>query len=169
MAEKRNTGPKTVGSILQDALSRLNLDRDLDDYRIWQGWDEVVGDLISRNAQPSRLDGSRLVVVVRSSTWMQELSLLQRELVERLNRWMGRQVISEIFLVVGKVPETSTAAGRRRREKSTARTRPATMRAADGPDDAETTPTADFDRSAMSDAIAEAFDSLWRTARSHRR
>ena len=93
-----------LDTILASALSRLGLERDLDDYRVWQAWDEVVGRPIARNAQPVRLDGRRLVVVVRSSAWMQELSYLQRELVERINTWMGREVIGEIFLVVGRVP-----------------------------------------------------------------
>jgi hypothetical protein len=95
--------------LLGQTLARFGLDRRLDDYRVWQAWDEVVGLTISRNAQPVRLDGPRLIVTVRSSTWLQELSLLQRELVRRLNEWMGRDVVHEIFFVVGRVEQTTPA------------------------------------------------------------
>jgi hypothetical protein len=103
--------PKTFQEVLGAVVARFGLERPLDDYRIWQAWDEVVGPAISRNAQPQKLGGRRLVVVVKNAGWMQELSLLRRELCERLNAWMGREVIGEIFLVVGKVePPTGAAA-----------------------------------------------------------
>jgi len=99
-----------MGDLLANVVSRLGLERDLDDYRIWLAWDEVVGPAVARNAQPSRLDARRLVVTVKNATWMQELSLLRHDLSRKLNAWMGREVVSEIFLVVGKVepsdPET---------------------------------------------------------------
>jgi hypothetical protein len=104
-----STRPTRLSALLEQTLARFGLDRRLDDYRVWQAWDEVVGLTISRNAQPVRLDGSRLIVTVRSSTWLQELSLLQRELVRRLNEWMKRDVVHEIFFVVGRVEQTTPA------------------------------------------------------------
>ena len=98
-------GPKKLGGILSGVVSRLGIDRNLDDYRIWQAWDEVVGPQVARNAQPVRLDRRRLVVAVRSNAWMQELSFLRHDLRDRLNRWMGREVVQDIFLVVGKVDD----------------------------------------------------------------
>jgi hypothetical protein len=107
--KKSGTGtPAQLKGVLGDVVARFGLDRSLDDYRIWQAWDEVVGPVISRNAQPQKLNASRLVVAVRNAGWMQELTLLRRDLAERLNRWMGREVIKEIFLVVGKVDTKRT-------------------------------------------------------------
>ena len=103
-----------MGALLSNVVSRLGLERNLDDYRIWAAWDEIVGPAVARNAQPSRLDARRLVVTVKNATWMQELSLLRHELSRKLNAWMGREVVSEIFLVVGKVEAAETEPGRRR-------------------------------------------------------
>lgn len=102
----KRSRPTRLSSLLEQTLSRFGLDRRLDDYRVWQAWDEVVGRTISRNAQPVRLDGARLVVAVKSSTWLQELSLLQRELIVRLNEWMRREVVREMFFVVGRVDQS---------------------------------------------------------------
>jgi len=101
----KGAGPIRLSSVLEQALARLNLHRRLDDYRVWQAWDDVVGATIARNAQPVRLDGTRLVIAVRTSSWLQELSLLQKELVGRLNERMGREVVRELFFVVGRVEE----------------------------------------------------------------
>ncbi|MFP6599348.1 MAG: DUF721 domain-containing protein [Deltaproteobacteria bacterium] len=99
MSRRSDKGPVPIGEIIGASLDRLGIDRELDDYRIWQAWDEVVGEAIRRNAEPVRLDGQRLVVAARNASWMQELTLMRGEIVERLNRWMGREVITEIFIV----------------------------------------------------------------------
>lgn len=105
--------PRAFGDLLSGVVSRLGLERNLDDYRIWAAWDEVVGPAVARNAQPSRLDARRLVVTVKNATWMQELSLLRHDLCRKLNAWMGREVVAEIFLVVGKVEAADPMPGTR--------------------------------------------------------
>jgi len=100
-------GPVPMADVLAGVVSRLGVERNLDDYRLWVAWDEVVGPAVARNAQPSKLDARRLVVAVKNATWMQELSLLRHDLCHKLNGWMGRDVVSEIFLVVGRVEPAS--------------------------------------------------------------
>ena len=92
--------------MLADVIARLGLERSLDDFRVWDAWEEVVGPTVARNARPIRLEGSRLVVAVKSNTWMQELTMLRSDITMRLNEWMGRKVVGEIFLVVGRVDQT---------------------------------------------------------------
>ncbi len=108
MARRQPSSPTRIAEILGSVVARLGVERNLDDYRVWQAWDEVVGPAIARNAQPLRLDAKRLVVAVRNNVWMQELSLLREELRERINRWMKREVVGEIFLVVGKIEAGSS-------------------------------------------------------------
>jgi predicted nucleic acid-binding Zn ribbon protein len=151
-----------LSSLIEQTLARIGLDRRLDDYRVWQAWDEVVGRTISRNAQPVRLDGSRLIVTVRSSSWLQELSLLQRELIARLNEWMGREVVRELFFVVGRVEhhtsESAPRSGTGRRvlgEPQGQRQRDETSAAVEAvPDSGDLSPD-----------VAATFERLWRAAR----
>ena len=106
-------GPAKLSDLLGNVVSRLGLERDLDDYRIWSAWDEVVGPTVARNAQPVRLHARRLVVAVKNATWMHELTLLRRDLCQRLNAWMGREVVGELFLVVGRVEHGDETSRRR--------------------------------------------------------
>jgi hypothetical protein len=147
----KRSGPAKFSILLEQALSRLGLDRRLDDYRVWEAWDAVVGRTISRNAQPSRLDGTRLIVTVRSSAWLQELSLLQRELIARINEWMQREVVRELFFVVGRVEHP----------KAPAPTPPPPV-VKPGPSEIEEVAPID---SAMSPETAAIFERLWRAAK----
>lgn len=107
----RGTGPIKVGGVLETVVSRLGLRRDLDDYRIFEAWERVVGEQIARNAQPVRLDARRLVINVKSAVWMQELALLREDIRQRINEWMGREVVQDLFLVLGPPHEDETKSG----------------------------------------------------------
>lgn len=143
-----------VNQVVQQVVSRLGLGRKLDDYRIWQAWDEVVGSTIARNAQPVRLNEKRLVVAVRNSSWMHELSMLSRDLVGRCNDWMGRDVISEIFLVVGKIEQP--------RKPPERRVSHAERRAQGKP---EPPPPTEFKLPGLAPETVAAFERLWQASR----
>ncbi len=153
---RRRTGgsgsPELLGELLGSALARTGLDRDLDDYRIMEVWDEVVGPAIARNAQPTRLDDRRLVVTVRNSPWLHELGLLRSELCSRLNERMGRKVISEIFIVVGRLEDTKTSS-----ERGPSARKPASLG-----------PAPDLSGTGLREELAEAFERLWRASHGRR-
>lgn len=157
----KRSGPTKMSALIEQALARIGLDRRLDDYRVWQAWDEVVGRTISRNAQPVRLDGTRLVVAVRSSTWLQELSLLQKELIARINEWMKREVVRELFFVVGRVE------GSRPSSAGTAKRPVGEPQGQRPPRDQRKAPPDDEPPSVedLSPDVAATFERLWRAAR----
>ena len=155
----KRSRPTRLSALLEQTLARFGLDRRLDDYRVWQAWDEVVGRTISRNAQPVRLDGSRLVVTVRSSTWLQELSLLQRELIVRINEWMGREVVRELFFVVGRVEEARAQRGATRAAIGAPQGQRARVDAVVA---VQPAPPSSRD---LSPEVAATFERLWRAAR----
>lgn len=107
--QNRGSGPKKVGGLLETVVSRLGLRRDLDDYRIFEAWERVVGEQIARNAQPVRLDAKRLVIHVKSAVWMQELALLREDIRRRINEWMGRELVQDLFLVLGPLHDDEAA------------------------------------------------------------
>jgi len=75
----------------------------LHEYRIFGHWERTVGAVIARHAQPQSVRGSKLVLVVDSPAWMQQLSLLKPEIIEKLNRSLGREALKDIMLKLGDV------------------------------------------------------------------
>ena len=155
----KRSRPTRLSSLLEQTLSRFGLDRRLDDYRVWQAWDEVVGRTISRNAQPVRLDGTRLVVSVKSSTWLHELSLLQMELIVRINEWMQREVVRELFFVVGRVEQQGPSV---RKAGAQGLLPPRTV---NGDEETPLVPVPPKDEE-LSPDVAAVFERLWKAARS---
>jgi predicted nucleic acid-binding Zn ribbon protein len=75
----------------------------LEEYRVFGQWEKSVGPVIARHAQPQTMRGKKLTLVVDSPAWMQQLSLLKPQIVEKVNRNLGKETIKDIMLRLGEV------------------------------------------------------------------
>lgn len=76
----------------------------LKEYRLKKLWPVVVGEGISKRAEPLRLIGDTLYCAVSSSAWMTELSYQKPVLIEKLNEAAGQKGLREIIFKPGVVP-----------------------------------------------------------------
>ncbi len=74
-----SSAPKTVGDLLA-ASPRLQRRR----TPSWYEWRDAVGSKIAARSKPWSIEQTTLVVLVTSSAWAQELSLLQSTILARL-------------------------------------------------------------------------------------
>src|SRR5918995_5587667 len=106
---KKNPSVERLGEVLDKSLKRLELSSQLDQYGIWPIWNDVVGKPIAANAQPEKIRNGILFVKVTSSVWMQQLQFMKEMIAEKLNHRIDREVVKNIFFVVGRIdsPEPS--------------------------------------------------------------
>jgi predicted nucleic acid-binding Zn ribbon protein len=67
---------------------------------IWASWPTIVGPDVARRAVPKSFSRATLVVAVESSTWLQELSYLKEQILDRLAEAVGPSVVKNIKLVL---------------------------------------------------------------------
>ena len=103
MNKRKSKPPEQVNAVLERVLSSLNLGLKVKQYRIWDVWNSVVGEAIARQAQPQQIRAMVLWVNVSSSTWMQQLEFMKRQIVERINERIGEKVISDIRCRIGEI------------------------------------------------------------------
>jgi predicted nucleic acid-binding Zn ribbon protein len=95
--------PASLGTVLRQAIEASRIDVDLDAYRLWQQWEDVVGPMIAQNTQPEAIKGRLLLVHVSSAPWMQQLQFLKPELIQKLNEIFGKEVVTDIRFKIGPV------------------------------------------------------------------
>lgn len=100
MGKKVEKISDTIGRV----LARRGMAGKLKEYRIFGQWEKVVGKVVARHARPLSLRGKKLTVLVDSSAWMQQLSQLRPELIEKANRAFGQETVASIILKLGEVP-----------------------------------------------------------------
>jgi predicted nucleic acid-binding Zn ribbon protein len=116
---RKNYPIERLGDVLDDSLKRLDLTPQLKAYGVWPVWNDVVGKLVARNAQPEKIRNGTLFVKVSSPVWMQQLQFMKDLLVEKINDRLHAKVVKNIFFVVGNLPGIDSEA-----EDETERARP---------------------------------------------
>jgi hypothetical protein len=93
----------SIGDVLEQSLKRLDLANRLDDYAVWPIWNEVVGKVIARNAQPEKIRNGTLFVKVSSPVWMQQLQFMKEMIASKLNHRLKNETVKNIFFMVGRI------------------------------------------------------------------
>jgi hypothetical protein len=100
---KKPLQTESVGDVLEQSLKRLDLAARLDDYAVWPIWNDVVGKVIARNAQPEKIRNGTLFVKVSSPVWMQQLQFMKDMIAGKLNHRLKGETVKNIFFMVGRI------------------------------------------------------------------
>jgi len=73
------------------------------EYRVWEMWEEAVGETLARKARPTKIHNGKLFVTISNSALMQELQFAKATVRDRLNAKLGVNVVRDILFVIGRV------------------------------------------------------------------
>jgi len=62
-------------------------------------WNEVVGETVAKNTLPERVEHGIIIVKVSSPTWRQELFFQKNEIIKKINKNIGKNVIKDIRFI----------------------------------------------------------------------
>jgi predicted nucleic acid-binding Zn ribbon protein len=84
--------PERLGDVLREYLRDSSIGERVAEAAVVPEWQERVGAGIAAVTTPLRVSRGTLLVAVRSSAWLMELKLMEREILQRLNagRTAGR-------------------------------------------------------------------------------
>ena len=97
--------PERISSILARLVSRMGISTRLEREKAVILWEEAVGRNIASRAEAVSFKGGRLFVVVKDSTWLQELALMKEGLIEKLNSLLGKPMVEDIMFRIGDPEE----------------------------------------------------------------
>ena len=92
-----------IGSVLRDMLKNSRLETDTSLIKVWDIWQEAVGDVIAANTRPAAFKGNLLIVNTTSSSWIQQLRFLKPEILQKVNHVLGNVSVKDIKFKVGPV------------------------------------------------------------------
>jgi predicted nucleic acid-binding Zn ribbon protein len=98
----RKTGPTQLGDEVAKYLRTSGLDEKIEEASVIPMWADRVGDRIAAVTTPLHTADGTLVVAVRSSAWLMELRLMEREIVRRINEGKRSGRIDRIRFVMGE-------------------------------------------------------------------
>lgn len=94
----RKTESEKVGGVILQYLREMGLETPLNEHRLINAWDIVLGPAVSKYTKDLKIYNQVLFVTVSSAALRNELMMRRTELVARLNAQVGAQVITQIVL-----------------------------------------------------------------------
>ena len=97
MGEKKKRRPRQLGDVMSDLLKQAGIAERIAQAAVIPEWPRLVGPQIARVTEPlSITPQGTLFVAVTTNAWMTELSLMEPELLRRLNERTGNLQIRKI-------------------------------------------------------------------------
>jgi len=85
-----------IGSIIGDIVKKSNMSHGIKISNIFNHWEDIVGTEIYKKTKPKRITRGTLYVSVSTSIWANELSLMSGRLIEKINSFIGEEVVKSI-------------------------------------------------------------------------
>ncbi len=85
-----------IGSIIGSVVDKMELSKKLKISNIFNHWEDIAGLEIAKKSKPKKLINKTLYVSVTTSTWANELSLMSEKLKEKINSFIGEDVVKTI-------------------------------------------------------------------------
>jgi predicted nucleic acid-binding Zn ribbon protein len=92
-----------VGDVVKNIFLALQTKSEIGEDRLLLIWLEAVGEMGAKNSKPVSLNNGVLSVIVKNSSWSQELSLKKRWVIKKLQTAFGKDLIHDIRFKTGSI------------------------------------------------------------------
>ena len=89
---------QSLSDALKEFIKDNRLEGGLDQVRAGEAWTRVMGPGVSTYTLKVRLDGSTLIVYLKSAVLREELSLGASRIIQMMNEDLGRELITKVRL-----------------------------------------------------------------------
>ena len=92
----RRSNSESIGKVVREFLRQEGLETPLNQHRLINSWQEVMGQGIMNYTGQLFIKNQTLYVQIRSSVLKQDLMMSRKAIVRRLNEHVQAQVIADI-------------------------------------------------------------------------
>jgi predicted nucleic acid-binding Zn ribbon protein len=94
----RNKNNITIGQALDRMVSDFKIKGKLDETRIKQGWEQIMGKTIARHTSNVGLKNGKLYVTISSASLKQNLSYELETIKNRINEELGTNAVEQVII-----------------------------------------------------------------------
>ena len=95
----KTSSDRPIGEVLKEMIESYRLENKLNEVKVLNAWEKVVGPLIARYTRDVYIKRGKLFVKVDSPALKNELTYNSSIIIERLNAEAGSTVIEEIIFI----------------------------------------------------------------------
>ena len=88
--------PESSADLMSQVLARIGGSGRALEFRVFEAYSGAVGEILRLRTEPERLNGKTLQVRVASSALAHELTMLKREVLDRMALAIGEDVVTDL-------------------------------------------------------------------------
>lgn len=88
--------PSPIGGTLRNLARGWGIADPDETAQLFVAWEQIVGPEVAAKCKPSSLKGGVLKVRTESSAWAWELKYLSAEVISRINKSLGKPVVTQV-------------------------------------------------------------------------
>lgn len=102
VSAERKKPATPVAELVKALVGRLDGEKTIGEEAITEAWNRAVGAGAGRHSRPVSLKKHTLRIVVDSPAWLQQLTLVKRPALKKLQTHFGKDKISDIRFRIGE-------------------------------------------------------------------
>ncbi len=88
----------SLATAIARALKENGWENVIEQHKVFEYWEEIVGEAVAANSRPVEVRGSVLIVKAKNAAWRNELSFQRNDIIAALNQRLSGIRIKEIKL-----------------------------------------------------------------------
>lgn len=88
--------PVPIAGLIAKLAADLGIEHPIESARLFWDWDNIVGAQVAARCRPTSLKEGVLKVKTSSATWAAECRYLAPEMINRVNKELGKSIVKEI-------------------------------------------------------------------------
>lgn len=96
MSKIQQKSIKSIEIAIDELVNNLGIKKKLKELDAVVYWDSVVGKQISKMTTATRIINGVLFVNVKTSTWRNELTMRKKDIIDKLNNFIGIEIVKDI-------------------------------------------------------------------------
>jgi predicted nucleic acid-binding Zn ribbon protein len=96
-----------IQGILNQVIRQHGLEGKFREYQLLLQWEEIVGRTIAQHTYPETIRFKKLILRVDSPVWMQQLTFLKKDMLQKINETFREGMVQDIQLRLGLPDDAS--------------------------------------------------------------
>ncbi len=96
----KKKAPSKLGDVLSSMTKSTKLGKQLEQAKIWEHWPKLAGQHVCEHGRPRHIKDNVLHIDVDSPVWMHKYAFRKWDIIKRINRMAGRELVSDLFLAL---------------------------------------------------------------------
>ncbi len=81
---------------LESVLLDCNLNSDIDAYKVFHRWQEIVGEKTASHTKPARVNKGILYVEVDDPLWLSQLRYMKIDIIDKIDRTIRKGILRDL-------------------------------------------------------------------------